>query len=41
MHRDDRLALKLWVGIIATGLWAGATVGWAIGWVVHKTREGR
>lgn len=37
MHSRD--PLKIWVGIIATGMWAGAAGAAVIGWLVSRMRE--
>ncbi len=36
---EPPVPLKIWVGIIATGLWIGVASTWGIGWVIKQVRE--
>lgn len=39
MADDLPIPMKVWVGVIATGLWVGAVGAWGIGWIISRTRE--
>lgn len=39
MDDGSRTAIKLWVGIVATGLWMGAAGAAVVGWVISRMRE--
>lgn len=39
MDAGERTAIKLWVGIVATGLWIGAAGAALIGWLISRMRE--
>ncbi len=36
---DIPVPFRIWVGIIATGLWLGAVSTWGIGWLIKQVRE--
>lgn len=39
MTDSSRTALKLWVAIVASGLWMGAAGVALIGWVISRMRD--